>query len=75
MTPRTTYQRTHRPSRVEQVKCTETGRDDSGFCVLCRRFLKRRVPHNPNSYGALGVVEHYADGSTRPLPAAEAYRS
>jgi hypothetical protein len=72
MTPKTTYQQTHDPRRVEQVKCTETGRDDPGFCVLCRRFLKRRGPHNPNAYGALGVIEHYGDDSTRTLSAAEA---
>jgi hypothetical protein len=61
---RTKYQRDHCPTSVVQVKCTSTELDAGGICTACGRWLKRRGPHNPNTNGALGWIENYADDST-----------
>lgn len=55
------------PVSRREVLCTETI-TSNGCCVACRRYLKRRVPHKPESTGSLGWIETYADGTTRIVP-------
>lgn len=63
---RTAYQRTHRPARVVEVLCASRAPLVNGFCPDCHRHLWRGGrDHKPNQYGALGLIEYYADGSTR----------
>jgi len=57
----TTYQRTHRPVRSREARCTGGLKD--GQCVDCGRFLRRKGPHKPNVTGSLGWIHQYADGS------------
>lgn len=64
MAKRTAYQRSHYPTKVLQVKCTNLELDEGDQCTACRRWLRRRVPHTPNITGSLGWIEYYADGTT-----------
>ncbi len=71
---RTRYQQTHRPVKVTENKCPDTGKLTgflSGYrkCRTCGRVLLRDVPHRPNQDGAFGWTEHYDDGSTFEVPA------
>lgn len=61
---RTAYQRSHHPIKVVERKCHNTETSKDGLCTTCSRYLNRTVAHLPNTTGALGWIEHYADGST-----------
>lgn len=61
---KTEYQKTHKPVKVVENKCSGKPGID-GLCGWCGRAIKRAGKHFPNMSGHLGYTEVYADGSTR----------